>query len=157
VPTGKLPSKRRHDYARFGRFGLVGVINTLIDFGVYNLMSGLFRLSLVQSNIISTTIAMAFSFTANQRLVFKPEGGSVARQGALFIAVTAFGLYVLQTATIKLLTDVWPAPLVLGVSAVHVVGLHGHDQFLIKNAAKAVATVVSLTWNYVMYKKVVFV
>jgi putative flippase GtrA len=113
-------------------------------------------LTLVQSNIISTTVSMIFSFNANKRLVFAKHGGSVVKQAVLFLAVTAFGLYILQTGTIWLLTDVWLGPVGLGVAAAHSLGIIGHDQFLIKNGAKAIATVVSLTWNYIMYKKVVF-
>jgi putative flippase GtrA len=149
---------RGHDLVRFSKFGVVGALNTIIDFLVYNLLSGIVKLTLIQSNIISTTIAMLFSFTANRHLVFKKDSGngSVWRQGIIFFAVTAFGLYVLQTTTIKLLTEVWLAPIGLGIAMAHALGIVGHDQFLAKNGAKAVATVVSLIWNYIMYKKVVF-
>jgi putative flippase GtrA len=145
-----------HDYVRFGKYGLVGALNTLIDFSIYNVLSGAFSFSLVQANIVSTTIAMIFSFVANKQLVFKSESGSWMRQGILFLLVTAFGLYVLQTGTIKLLTDVWLVPVNLGLIAAHGIGIKGHDHFLAKNGAKAIATAVSLTWNYIMYKKVVF-
>lgn len=144
-----------HDLVRAGKFGAVGGLNTLIDFGLYNLLSSFFKLTLVQANIISTTVAMLFSFAANKKLVFQSKG-AVVKQGVLFFLVTAFGLYILQTGTIKLLTEVWLAPVALGVAAAHLIGIHGHDQFLIKNGAKAIGTVVSLTWNYIMYKKVVF-
>lgn len=144
-----------HDIVRAGKFGLVGILNTLIDFFLYNVLSGGLKLSLVQANIISTTVAMLFSFAANKKLVFK-SNGAVVRQSVLFFIVTAFGLYVLQTGTIKFLTDIWLGPIALGLAAAHTLGIHGHDQFLVKNGAKAVGTIVSLTWNYVMYKKVVF-
>lgn len=144
-----------HDIVRAGKFGLVGALNTLIDFLLYNLLSSLLKLTLVQSNIISTTIAMIFSFTANKKLVFQSHG-SIVRQSVLFFAITAFGLYILQTGTIKFLTDIWFGPLAVGLAIAHAIGLQGHDQFLIKNGAKAAGTVVSLAWNYIMYKKVVF-
>lgn len=142
-----------------GKFGLVGIINTLLDFGLYNLFtSSLVGFSLYQGNIFSTTIAMAFSFFANKRLVFKQEGGNLLKQAVVFVAVTGFGLWVLQNGVIKLLVDVWPAPLNLAYS---IVGALGLDQifsrdFVTKNGAKAFATLVSLTWNYLLYKKVVF-
>lgn len=147
---------RGHDIKRVGKFGLVGIANTLIDFVLYNILSSKVGLTLVQSNIISTTAAMIFSFLANKNLVFKRTGGSTTKQVILFFAVTAFGLYVLQTGTIKLLTDFWLAPVGLVVASAHLIGITNHDQFIIKNSAKAVATLVSLTWNYIMYKKVVF-
>jgi putative flippase GtrA len=120
------------------------------------MLSGPIGLTLVQSNIISTSIAMGFSFLANKHVVFQQEHGSSAKQAVVFLAVTAFGLYVLQTGTIKLLTDVWLGPVTLGLAVSHGLGIIGHDQFLAKNGAKAIATLVSLTWNYIMYKKVVF-
>ncbi len=144
-----------HDYVRAAKFGVIGGLNTALDFVLYNVLSSFFRLTLVQYNIICTPAARRFSCAANKKLVFKSKG-AVMRQGVLFFIITAFGLYVLQTGTIKLLTDIWLAPIALGLAAAHTIGIHGHDQFLIKNGAKALGTVVSLSWNYVMYKKVVF-
>jgi putative flippase GtrA len=141
---------------RVGKFGIVGVLNTLIDFILYNLLSSKIGLTLVQSNIISTTVAMMFSFMANKNLVFKKTNGSVAVQAAVFFATTAFGLYVLQSGTIILLTDIWLWPVHTLVGLAHLLTVTGHDEFIIKNGAKAAATLVSLTWNYIMYKKVVF-
>jgi len=149
----------RSEAKRVGKFGIVGVINTLIDFAVYNGLHFWFGFGLVVANIISTTLAMIFSFYANKNHVFEqPQTGSWAKQGLVFFLVTAFGLYVLQNGTIVLLTSVWTAPLDLVVRLVHVVGLYPtlSDRFVINNGAKAVATAVSLTWNYIMYKKVVF-
>jgi putative flippase GtrA len=120
------------------------------------LLSVRFGLSLVASNIISTTCAMAFSFVANKKLVFSKHDGSVMKQALVFYGVTAFGLYVLQTGTIHLLTQIWTYPMLVLVDWAHIFGFHGHDPFLVKNGAKLIATGISLSWNYVMYKKVVF-
>ena len=154
VPITSPKMKRR--LAQASKFGAVGALNTIIDFLIYNVLSSAVGLGLVQSNIISTTVAMIFSFTANRRVVFTDHSGSVHRQAFGFIAVTAFGMYVLQTGTIHILTDVWLWPLNLFVAIAHTLGITGHDAFLVKNGAKAAATVVSLSWNFVMYKKVVF-
>jgi len=155
--VSKQQRERGPEMTRVGKFGIVGVLNTVLDFTIYNVLSSGVGLTLVQSNIISTTCAMIFSFIANKRIVFQQDQGSSAKQAVLFFAVTAFGLYVLQTGTIKLLTDVWLGPVSVGLAAAHLIGIAGHDQFLAKNGAKAIATLVSLTWNYIMYKKVVFV
>ena len=80
----------------------------------------------------------------------------MVQQGVVFFTVTAFGLYVLQTGTIHLLTEVWLWPLHTLVAAAHLLGVASYDDFIVKNGAKALATTISLTWNYVMYKKVVF-
>jgi putative flippase GtrA len=148
--------KRRHDIKRAGKFGAVGVFNTVLDFVLYNLLSGPFGLSLIQANIISTTVAMAFSFGANKKVVFKKHDGHMGKQAVAFLAITAFGLYVLQSGAIFILTDVWTLPIDIGLAVAHAIGITGHDEFLIKNGAKAAATALSLSWNYIMYKKVVF-
>jgi putative flippase GtrA len=156
VSTKKEASGTRFvELIMVGKFGLVGIFNTLIDFTIYNLLSSN-GLTLVESNLVSTSVAMVFSFFANRRLVFKKAGSSSIKEVALFWLVTAFGVYILQTGVIKLLTDVWSAPLNYFVSAAHAAGIHDHTAFLIKNGAKIIGTIVSLTWNFFMYKKVVF-
>ncbi len=151
-------STSRTEMMRIGKFGLVGVFNTLIDFVIYNLVSSHLGLSLVISNIISTTVAMVFSYLANRQLVFARSKSSrpLHHQLALFYLVSAFGVYVLQSLTIVLLTSVWQWPINVMLGVFHTFGISGSDAFLIKNAAKAVATIVSLIWNYIMYKRVVF-
>lgn len=149
---------RATEIKRVGRFGMVGVFNTVLDFTLYNLLHTVAGWGLIVANVVSTTIAMSLSFFFNKQLVFKQPQGSVWRQASIFLLTTAFGLYVLQNGTITLLVEIWPAPLQLAVAAVHAIGLGRFfsDTFITINGAKAVATVVSLTWNYMMYKKVVF-
>ena len=144
------------ELSRVGKFGLVGVLNTFIDFGCYNLLSSLVGLNLVQSNIISTSVAMTISFLANRRLVFKKRHTPMLKQAVLFFVVTAFGMYILQTGTIKILTEIWLTPVGLVLGMAHALNIWGYDGFLAKNSAKVIATLLSLTWNYIMYKKVVF-
>lgn len=155
----KSSMSTRAEVRRVGKFGIVGASNTLIDFTIYNLLHFGLGFGLISSNIVSTTTAMAISFFANKRLVFKHHHGPVLKQAGIFFLTTAFGLYVLQNGTILLLTDIWTLPLDLLVKLVHLIGLNAvlTDRFVINNGAKAVATMVSLTWNYILYKKVVFV
>ena len=143
---------------RVGKFGLVGIINTLLDFSIFNFMLAVVHLAAVPANIISTTCAMFFSFFANKQVVFKQQKGSLLRQMVVFYGVTAFGLYVLQTGMVHLLTTDWRAPLELVANVVRSVGLGKvlSHELIVANGAKAIGTVLSLTWNYLMYKFVVF-
>lgn len=154
----KTPVTSGAEMRRVGKFGAVGVINTLIDFVLYNVIHFVLGLGLIPANIISTTTAMLFSFVMNKQVVFKKKDGSVIGQAIVFFAITAFGLYVLQNSIIHFLTDVWVTPMQLLVRVVRVIGLDTllTDAFVVNNGAKVIATVVSLLWNYVMYKKVVF-
>lgn len=143
---------------RIGKFGVVGVINTAIDFTIYNLLSSKTALTLIQSNFISTTVAMIFSFFANRTVVFGGRRGNPYKEALIFLVVTAFGLYVLQNGIIHLLTVDWLGPVHLATGITHGLGLRKtlSDSFVIKNSAKLAGIVVSLTWNYLTYKRWVF-
>lgn len=60
----------------------------------------------------------------------------------LFIVVTLFGLWVLQTIVIQLTLPLWGT-------------LFSNGQLALL-AAKLAATIVSLSWNYTLYEKLVF-
>jgi len=124
------------------RFGAVGGINTVIDFSLLFLLRSL-GLPAVGANIISSTTAFIFSFVANKKYTFKSSGTNLKRELFLFTAVTLFGLWVLQSGVIWLVTPILEAS-----------GLHSSVALFF---AKLLATIVSLSWNYILYSRVVFV
>ena len=124
------------------RFAAVGVVNTGLDFGLF---FGLTQLGLdrLVANFISTSISFIFSFFANKTYTFRAARSThIGRQMALFIAVTLCGLWVIQPVIITV---------VLAVAPVWVAGTWWGPLL-----AKLVATLGSLSWNYVLYAKVVF-
>lgn len=134
------------------RFLAIGTINTVIDFGVLNFLVSQLDMGRISANIVSTTIAMTFSFWANRTLVFKSNSEKYHNEAILFIAGTLFGLYVIQSIVIYALTETWTAPLGALADA-----LPGIDRsILFTNAAKVAATVCTLFWNFFFYKHVVF-
>lgn len=141
------------------KFGLVGILNTAVDFIIFNILTNKkVGLKKIPANLISTTVAMLISFTLNRGFVFKAEAGNIYIQSAEFFAVTAFGLYVLQNLVIWFLLDVWEWPVHLAWKIVQLIKLDKFmgEEFVRKNAAKAAATLVSLTWNYLMFSFIVF-
>ena len=141
------------------KFVSVGVLNTVIDFFIYNaLTTKTFHLGRITANFISTTIAMIFSFFANKHLVFGASGGNLWAQIIGFYLVTAFGVYVLQNIVIYFFSKRYLAPAELANKIVRGVHLERYlnSDFVSKNTAKLAATIVSLTWNFILYKKVVF-
>jgi putative flippase GtrA len=123
------------------RFGIVGIANTALDFVVLFLLVGL-GLDKIPANYISTSIAFVFSFFVNKKFTFKSTSGNVKKQFILFIVITIIGLWVIQPLVITgaswLLTPTgWASPAILF-------------------AAKIVATVASLVWNYLFYSRLVF-
>lgn len=121
------------------RFGLVGGMNTAIDFGLLFLLVAL-GLDKIPSNYISTTVAFLVSFAANRSYTFRSKGDA-KKQFLPFVTVTLFGLWVLQPIIISLSTPALEEMF---------------DPSLSLFAAKVAATVVTLVWNYLLYKRFVF-
>lgn len=129
---------------QFAKFMLVGFSNTAIDFGVLNtliLFTGITGgLKIVPLNATSFTLAVINSFFWNKRWVFKESGKDA--NFATFFMVTLIGLGINSGIVYFLTTYVDP----LGVSS----------RNLWVNVAKALATGVSLFWNFAGYKLIVF-
>lgn len=145
------------EIAQVGRFGAVGIFNTLFDFVLFNLLSSRrVGLTKLQANTISTSITMVISFFLNKSAVFHADGES-GFQAASFFLITAFGLYVLQNSVIYVLAQRWRWPRQLVNLIRSRLGLRRPStDFILKNSAKVAGTLISLTWNYIMYKQVVF-
>ena len=65
------------------KFALVGVFNTILDFGLMNIFK-LIGLNLITSNTMSTGIAMISSFFLNKKWTFRNAGKNYLRQVVLF-------------------------------------------------------------------------
>lgn len=131
------------------KFVIVGVFNTVFDFAVFNILlnSGAGK---IFANTISVSLAMVVSYFLNLRFVFKSQH---ARQKLLiFLAVTAFSLYVIQNLLIYILATRYQQ----GVqNLVPDVGLFS-PEVMVNNLAKVMATGVSMVFNFVMYQRFVF-
>ncbi|WP_309115008.1 GtrA family protein [Saccharothrix sp.] len=121
------------------RFGLVGIANTLVDLVAYTLLS-LAGVPMFVANLLSTSAGMACSFTLNRSFTFRARTGDVKSQAALFLLVTAFGLWVVQPIVISLVTGAFEGT----HPVVAVVG------------PKLSALVFNLVWNYTLYSRLVF-
>lgn len=124
-----------------GRFAVVGIANTVIDFGVLFLLS-ILGLPEIPANIASTSSALCFSFFANKKYTFKSSGTNVARELTLFIIVSLIGAWVIQSAILYI-----TLPLLDNLHLSEYVSLF---------IAKVLAIAVGFVWNYFMYSKVVF-
>ena len=130
-------------------FSLVGIFNTLLDIALYTILrtSGL---SLVAANIISVSVALVGSYFLNSRLTFKSKEWTFINFIG-FVAVTIFGLWVLQTFAIYLIT------IILKQTPNIYWHLFGSLQKTAKIVVpKLLATGISFIWNYLWYSKVIF-
>lgn len=125
------------------RFGIVGGLNTVIDFGLLFAFSSILGIPRGLANIMSTSVAFMFSFFANKRYTFQSSNKeNIVREILLFTLVTLFGLWVIQGLIIHFLS---PALTSFGLS----------DNLALLSS-KLIATIASLTWNYLLYSRVVF-
>jgi putative flippase GtrA len=60
-------------------FGLIGVINTVVDLGVFLVAYGVLELPLVLANVVSWGVAMSFSYVMNSSITFAAESGGKLR------------------------------------------------------------------------------
>lgn len=113
------------------KFGVVGVIAFVIDFGVMVLLTELFALNPVISATVSFTVSVIFNYLASMRYVFKHrEGMSRSREFTIFVVLSIIGLVIND---------------VLMWTGTELVSL---DYRLVK----IIATAVVMIWNFVTRK-----
>ncbi len=122
------------------RFAVVGGANTAIDFSILFILVAL-GLPTIVSNFISTSLALVFSFYANKKFTFKNEATNKT-QFVYFLAITLFGLWIIQ-------------PLIIEGIKISLSNLPLNN-YIVLFAGKITATVVTLIWNYLLYKRFVF-
>jgi putative flippase GtrA len=121
------------------RFGLVGIVNSLVDLVLYTALS-LLGIGAVPANLVSTTAGTACSFLLNRGFTFRAGAGRLRVQLAYFVLVNIVGLWVLHPLVIAAVTAALPAASPLLGAAV----------------PKAAAIAVGLGWNFLLYNRVVF-
>jgi putative flippase GtrA len=82
-------------------FGLIGVVNTAVDFGVFMFGIKVLGLAIVPANVLSWLIAISGSYVMNSFITFAAESGRHLkwRDYATFVASGTVGL-VANTATV---------------------------------------------------------
>jgi putative flippase GtrA len=126
-----------------GRFAVVGVVNTAIDFAVFGLLAVL-GVPILLANFVSTSAGMTFSFLVNRSWTFRSTR-SVRSSLGPFVLVTAVGLWVIQPVVILLVGDLLDALVPTMATDLRTVWL-----------PKAVAIGVGLVWNFSWYRRTVF-
>lgn len=75
------------------KFGVVGVIAFIIDFGVMMFLTEVFGIDPVISATVSFIISVIFNYAASMRYVFSHrEGMSRTREFIIFVVLSAIGL-----------------------------------------------------------------
>ncbi len=97
-------------------FGIIGVLNTSIDIGVFMFLKYIFNIDnqslwIIVINLIAIIIAIIFSYFANKNLTFQHKKDSNVKEVGSFIIVNAFGFAVntiILTTVIYILSIIAP-------------------------------------------------
>ena len=121
------------EFSRFVKFAIVGALGAVIDFGLLNLMRGVFGWPLLLANTFSVSVAIVSNFIWNRLWTF-PESRNRKKRKQLpqFTVVNLVGLVINNI-------------IVLGVDWL-LVGYMGEPWSY--NIAKAIAIGVVLFWNF---------
>ena len=118
--------------AQLMKFGVVGVIAFIIDYGLMVLLTEVFGIDYLVSAKVSFTVSVIFNYIASRRYVFRHrEGMSKRREFIIFVTLSVLGL---------LIND-----LIMWVGT----GLWGISYLI----TKIVATVIVMVWNFVTRKR----
>lgn len=117
--------------AQFMKFGVVGVIAFVIDYGLLALLTEVFGVNYLISATISFTVSVIFNYVASMRYVFThKEDMSRRREFIIFVVLSVIGLLINNGC-------MW--------AGVELLGIH----YLI---VKIVATAIVMIWNFVTRK-----
>ena len=91
----RLDEQQREKLGEIVRFGIVGIVATLIQAGTYCLLVGV--LNYVVANTIAYIVSFIFNYIASTKYTFRVK--STAKRGAGFLLSHVVN-YLLQTATL---------------------------------------------------------
>ena len=81
--------------AQFMKFGVVGAIAFVIDYGLLALLTEAFGVNYLVSATISFTVSVVFNYVASMRYVFThKEDMSRSREFVIFIVLSVIGLII---------------------------------------------------------------
>ena len=118
--------------AQFLKFGVVGIIAFVIDYGALAFLTEVCGINYLVSATISFTLSVVFNYAASMRYVFThKEGLSRRREFAIFVVLSVIGLVINNVC-------MW-----IGVELASI-------HYLV---VKIVATVIVMVWNFASRKR----
>lgn len=132
-------------YKQVFRFGVTGVTNTFIDFGLFNMLVYFseihdgWQIGLI--NIFSIGLAATNSYLMNRHWTFKSEKDGSDQAVAKFIIATGLGMLINSLVVTAM------------ASLAHWIPV---SVYFVLNAGKLLGAVFSSTWNFLAYRYWVF-
>ena len=148
-------SRARREVTRFFKFGIVGAIGAVVDFGTFNLLTVLLGLWSVAASVLSFSAAVTSNFAWNRLWVY-PDSRSkpITAQAVQFAAVNLAGLlirtpvFALTEAPMTRLAGTWLPTLQAMPGPLAAVAARLSPQVAGSNLALALAVIIVLFWNF---------
>ncbi len=155
--------KTKKQLIELGVFIIVGVINTVVDFVVFNLFILFFSIKsgfwIIPIVIISFISANINSYYLNKNWTFKKSNNSPSESKKItfskFLFISLIGLSINIIVVLIITTYIKPF-LNLSFIIILVDNLGWNVAVTWANIAKLSAITLSMTWNYIGYKFIVF-
>jgi len=133
----------QRERSRFIKFALVGLIGAIVDFGVFNLLAGVFQVPAVWASVCSFVVAVMSNFMWNRYWTYPDSRTkSVHQQMAQFAAVSIIGL------SIRTPLFAYLEPHLIGWIERTIPGLPLSSTVLGHNIGLSIAIVVVMMWNF---------
>lgn len=79
--------------SQLAKFGVVGIVATIIDFGIMNLLHYGARLDILFANTAGFVVSLIFNYVASMKFVFEHKDGmSRRREFIIFVVLSVIGL-----------------------------------------------------------------
>lgn len=145
---------------QLSKFAIVGILNTLVDIIIFNLIKKFTKIRTVWASYISSTIAMFNSYILNKYWTFEStqQGLTAAGEAAKFFVSTIIGIYVIHNGVVWLASEKLTAfgEFVYKIALKVPIAKRFSRDFIINNFAKICGIGSSMIWNFLLYKFWVF-
>lgn len=128
---------------RFLKFAVVGISGTVVDFGIFNLLSSLLGFTTLPSSVVSFIVAVFNNFYWNRQWTY-PESKDrpFSEQFSKFGIVSATGL-IIRTFIFSAIEEPF-----IQISQGFTLGAGISPEIIGHNLALASVTIIVLFWNY---------
>lgn len=144
-----MPTKT--EKREFKRFTLVGFSATVMDYGILNVLSQVFGVPVVLSNIVSASVSSLYSYILNRKVVFNSIAHGERKSLLLYVGSLLISILVIQSSIIGIFGH--------GITAswYEAFGVTGQlQEILAVNTAKVMAGLCTALWNFYVQRRFVF-
>jgi putative flippase GtrA len=142
-----------------GKFGLIGVLNTVIDYTIFISLTKIFSIPLDRvwvAKFFSGSVAMANSFYFNRRWVFH-HVDHTGKRAFRFVVTTLVAVYIIQILVVQFFsTHTFVGTFFYDIAnSLGIITLAPQiftRSFVIKTVAFAIGVGTTMVWNFTLYK-----